>query len=264
MESERKSRFVTAVTYLLLLFLVSPMVVVVTLSITPNALAIFPPKGFTLDWYGKVLMDEKFRTAFMTSVTLAVASTTAALLLGTPAALAISRGNIPGSRAIETLLLSPMILPILITGLALLQVFASWGLRSAPINLFIGHTIITLPYVLRTVLTSLSQIDQSQQEAARTLGAHPVRVFWLITLPQIAPGILAGALFAFMISFDDIPISLWLADARTEPLPIYLHHVMASVLNPSVAAMSSLMIATGVVVVLLLEKLVGLRKAMGV
>ena len=113
-------------------------------------------------------------------------------------------------------------------------------------------------------VASLKQVDRSLEEAALTLGAPPWRVFLRITVPQIVPGIAAGCLFAFMVSFDDFPLSFWLSDAETMPLPIFLHDAMAKVFDPSIAAMSSLMILTGILAVIGLEKLVGLRKAMSV
>jgi putative spermidine/putrescine transport system permease protein len=171
---------------------------------------------------------------------------------------------VPGSRAIEAALLSPFILPILITGLALLQFMAAMRMRDAAVNLFVGHVLVTLPYLVRTVTASLKQVDRSLEEAALTLGAAPWRVFWRITVPQIVPGIAAGCLFAFMVSFDDFPISFWLADAETVPLPIFLHNSMTKIFDPSIPAMSSLMILTGILAVIGLEKLVGLRKAMSV
>lgn len=264
MQNEYNGRILTTLTIIMLVFLVAPLIVVIALSITPNQLALFPPTGFTFGWYGKVLASAEFRDSFMVSTLLAASSTLLSLVIGTPAAVAIHRGVLPGSHWIETLLLSPMILPIFILGLALFQLMASHGMRAPGVNLLIGHAIITLPYMMRTVAASLKQIDHSLEEAAGTLGAPPLVVFFKITVPQIAPGILAGCLFAFMTSFDNFPISFWLADTRVQPLPIYLYHQMAAVFDPSIAAMSALMIATGVVVVILLERLVGLRKAMGV
>jgi putative spermidine/putrescine transport system permease protein len=114
------------------------------------------------------------------------------------------------------------------------------------------------------VTASLKQVDRSLEEAALTLGAPPWRVFWRVTAPQIVPGIAAGCLFAFMVSFDDFPISFWLADAQTMPLPLYLQNSMSKVFDPSVATMSTLTIAVGVAAVVGLEKIVGLRKAMSV
>lgn len=247
-----------------LVFVVAPLAVVVGLSFSEANLAIFPPVGFTISWYETVVANEEFQHAFIVSVALALASTVASFALGVPAAYALNRWPVPGARAIEAALLSPFILPILITGLALLQFMAAMRMRDAAVNLFIGHVLVTLPYLVRTVTASLKQVDRSLEEAALTLGAPPWKVFWLVTVPQILPGIAAGCLFAFMVSFDDFPISFWLGDAETMPLPIYLHNAMNKVFDPSVATMSSLMILTGVLAVIGIEKLVGLRRAMSV
>jgi len=265
MTMNRFSTFVFVVaTALILVFLIAPLLVVVSLSFSQNLLATFPPKGFTFDWYAQVIAQEDFQRSFKTSALLAVASTFMSLMLATPAALALNRGILPGAAIVETVLLSPMILPILIAGLALTQFTSSIGLHSTMGNLFIGHTLITLPYVLRTVTASLKQLDHSLEEAASTLGASSMTIFWLITIPQIMPGLVAGCIFSFMISFDDFSLSFWLSNTETEPLPVFLHNKMASVFDPSIATMSSLMIAVGVIVVLLIERIVGLRKAMGV
>lgn len=245
-------------------FIVAPLALVVALSFSEANFAVFPTTGFTFSWYKVVLADEEFRGSFAVSVVLALAATFAAFALGMPAAYALDRWKVPGAPAIEAILMSPFILPILVTGLALLQFSSMLNIREATANLFIGHVVITLPYLVRTVTASLKLCDRSLEEAALTLGASPWRVFWLITTPQTIPGIAAGCLFTFMVSFDDFPISLWLSDARTMPLPIFIHGAMEHVFDPSVAAMSSLMILTGAFAVVGLEKIVGLRRAMGV
>lgn len=247
-----------------LVFVVAPLVVVVALSFSEANLAIFPPVGFTLSWYADVIANLDFQHSFLISVVLALAATAAAFAIGVPAAYALNRWPVPAAGTIEAMLLSPFILPILITGLALLQFMATMRMRDAGVNLFIGHVLVTLPYLIRTVTASLKQVDRTLEEAALTLGAPPWKVFWKVTVPQILPGIAAGCLFAFMISFDDFPISFWLANVETMPLPIYLHNSMSKVFDPSIAAMSSLMILTGSLAVIGLEKLVGLRKAMSI
>ncbi|WP_454688378.1 ABC transporter permease [Achromobacter aloeverae] len=257
-------RLVYGVTLLILAFIILPLAIVVALSVSEASFAIFPPKGFTFAWFHSVLGNEEFRHAFLTSVVLALASTVCAILLGLPAAFSLARWKVPMASAIESLLLSPMMLPVLITGVALLQFFSTAQMYNSAVNLFIGHLMITLPYMVRTVSASLKQVNASLEDAAATLGASPIRVFFLVTLPQIMPGVAAGSLFAFMISFDDYPISMWLSDSATVPLPIYLHQSMSKIFDPSISAMSTLMIVTGVVAVIGLERIVGLRKAMGV
>jgi putative spermidine/putrescine transport system permease protein len=256
------------ITYMLaaavLIFVLAPLVVVVALSFSTAPLAIFPPVGFTTSWYQDVIANDDFRNAFAVSVTLALAATLTSFVLGVPAAYALNRWSVPGARAIEALLLSPFILPILIVGLALLQFMASMKMRDAALNLFVGHVLVTLPYLVRTVTASLKQVDRSLEEAALTLGAPPWRVFTKVTVPQILPGIAAGCLFAFMVSFDEFPLSFWLSNAETMPLPIYLQNSMTKIFDPSIAAMASLMILTGILAVIGLEKLVGLRRAMSI
>ncbi len=216
--------------------------------------ASFPPQGFTLDWYKQVLTDPDFLDSASLSIGLALAATVTSVALGVPAAFALARARLPGAGMLQGLLLSPLIFPVLITGLALLQFFSAANMQQAALNLFFGHTLITLPYVVRTVTASLQLVDRSLEEAARTLGADRWRTFRRATMPQIAPGIAAGALFAFMVSLDNYPISMWLSDARAVPLPMLLFQNMQRVFDPSIAAMASLMILVGAAAVLGLEK----------
>ncbi len=247
-----------------MVFVLAPLIVAVSISFSAAPFANFPPEGFTLDWYAQVLTDPDFISSFVLSIGLALAATAASVALGLPAAFALARTTMPGASALQGVLLSPLIFPVLITGLALLQFFATANMQNAVVNLFLAHTVVTLPYVVRTVTASLQLVDKSLEEAARTLGADRWRTFRRATVPQIAPGIAAGALFAFMVSLDNFPISMWLSDARAVPLPILLFQSMQNTFDPSVAAMASLMILVGAAAVLALERLVGLRRAMGV
>nr|WP_238935194.1 ABC transporter permease subunit [Pseudomonas typographi] len=165
---------------------------------------------------------------------------------------------------VEALLLSPLLLPVLITGLSLLQFTAWTGISNTLVNMSIGYVVVIIPYIIRTVVTSLKLVNYSLEEAARTLGASALVAFMKVTLIQIAPGIMAGALFAFMISLDNLTISIWFTNAEINPLPIYMMKRMDSVFDPSIAAMSGVMLLVGTCVVLLLERLVGLRRSMGI
>ena len=160
------------------------------------------------------------------------------------------------------MLLSPLIFPVLVIGVALLRLFSDWHWTSTPLNLLIGHVLVTTPYVVRTVTASLLLADATLEDAARTLGAGPWRVFRRVTLPQIAPGVAAGTLFAFMVSFDNYPISMWLADAQNVPVPMLIYRQIASVFTPAVPAASTLLILFAFAVVLIMERLAGLRRAM--
>jgi putative spermidine/putrescine transport system permease protein len=246
-----------------LVFIAAPLLVVMSLSVSNTMFISFPPHGFTLSWYAKVLQDQDFQSSLSFSIWLAGSATAGALLLGLPAAFALVRFPVPGTAILRSLLLSPLIFPVLVTGLALLQLFSILGWRTVWVNLLLAHILVTSPYVVRTISASLMLADVTLEEAARTLGASQLRTFIRVTLPQIAPGVAAGCLFAFMVSFDNYPVSMWLADAANEPMPMLIYRQATGVFDPSVAAMSTLMIGLAIAVVLVLERLVGLRRAMG-
>ncbi|MEJ0015214.1 MAG: ABC transporter permease [Acetobacteraceae bacterium] len=250
------------VTAAMMVFILAPLLVTVAISFSDTAYVVFPPRGFTLNWYAKVLQDGDFQDSLIFSSALAVAVTLCALLLGVPAAFAVARHEFPGRGAVSAMLLSPLVFPVLITGVALLQLFSIIQSNSTPLNMLIAHVLVTMPYVIRTVTASLLLADATLEDAARTLGAGRWRVFRRITVPQIAPGLAAGALFAFMISFDNFPISLWLADAQHNPIPLLVFQMIGNVFEPSIAAISTLMILLAMAIVVVMEKLTGLRRAM--
>src|SRR5471030_2084586 len=182
-------------------FLLAPLVVPVIISFSDTAFVTWPPHGFTLRWYSKILNEAEFTSSFRFSLLLAVLATLGALSLGTPAAIGLVRYRFPGRGLVQGLLLSPLIFPMLVTGIALLRLSTSLGAQDSLVNLSLGHILVTVPYVVRTVSASLLLVDPSIEEAARTLGASRLRGFWLVTRPQIMPGLVAGAIFAFVTSF---------------------------------------------------------------
>lgn len=246
----------------MMIFILMPILLIIIISFSDGYFVSFPPAGFTLDWYSRVLSNREFTDALLFSTLLSLGTTLLSLLLGVPAAFALVRGRLPFASLCKGLLLSPLIFPVLITGLALLQLFTGYGWSDARINLLLAHTVVTSPYVVRTVITSLELINPSLEEAARTLGATRWATFRLVILPQIAPGIMSGAIFCFMVSFDNYPVSMWLADSENTPVPVVLYRQIGTVFDPSVATMSTLIILLATVVVITLEKLVGLRRAM--
>ncbi|TYL94805.1 ABC transporter permease [Bradyrhizobium rifense] len=245
-----------------MLFILAPLLLVMAVSVSDSYFVTFPPQGFTLKWYAKVLQDRDFLEAMRLSILLALGTTAGSLLFGVPAAFALVRGKFFGLGAIKGFLLSPLIFPALVTGLALLQVLTKLGSQDARLNLLIGHVVVTSPYVIRTVVTSLQLVDENLEDAARTLGANRLTTFWRVTLPQIASGVAAGGLFAFMVSFDNYPVTMWLANSEYSPVPLVLMRQLVNVFDPSVPAMSTIIILMAMVGVLLLEKLVGLRRAL--
>jgi putative spermidine/putrescine transport system permease protein len=253
-----------SVTAAMVIFILAPLLVTIAISISDTPYVVFPPRGFTFSWYAKVLADVDFQESLRFSFLLAAAATSCALMLGVPAAFAVTRHRFPGRGLVVAALLSPLIFPVLITGVALLRLFAVMDFNNTPLNMLIAHVLVTTPYVVRTVAASLALSDTSLEDAARTLGAGRWRVFRRVTIPQIAPGVAAGALFAFMVSFDNFPISLWLADAQHNPIPLLIFQMIGNVFEPSIAAISTLMMILAMAIVVVLERVMGLRRAMAI
>jgi len=247
---------------IVLVFLVAPIAVPVVVSFSNSEFLTFPPQGFSLRWYAKVLQEPEFASAFRLSLTLGLASTGVALALGTSAAFALVRYDFRGRGAVQAFALSPLIFPTLVTGIALLQFFAMLRSERVFLHLVIGHIVITVPYVVRTVTASLQMLDPQMEDAARTLGANGLRTFYRVTLPLIRPGLVAGAVFAFVTSFDNFTVSMWLKDAEHVPMPLAIFSFITRFLDPSLAALSALLILLSVVIILTVERAMGLQKAM--
>lgn len=242
-----------------LAFLLLPLVVVAVFAVNPTPFIQFPPVGFTLGWFVKFFTTAAFMNGLLLSLVIAVAVVLLATTLGAGAALAIARGNLPGKAFLTAFFLAPLMLPAILTGLALFQVFLTVGIGRPIWGLVIGHTIVAIPYVIRTTLAVLADFDRSIEEAAAVHGAGPGRVFVEVTLPLIRPGVIAGGIFAFIVSFDQFPISLFLVAPGTETLPIVLFNYMRFDLDGAIAAASMVSIALALGVVLILERVVGLR-----
>ena len=246
----------------IVLFLLVPLVLPFVLSVSDTPFVTFPPRGFTLQWYWIVLKERDFTDSLQLSLILGALTAVGAMLLGTPAAIGLVRYKFAGRDVIQSLLLSPLIFPALVTGIALLRFFSSIGSQNAFANLLIGHVLVTIPYVVRTVSASLLQLDPAIEEVARTLGANRLMTFWWITRPQIMPGLFAGGIFAFVTSFDNYAISMWLFDAANVPLPLTMFSLISRMFDPGIAAIASLMIVLSLVLVLLVERIAGLQRAM--
>ncbi len=243
---------------LLLLIIVAPLAVPIAMSISDTPYITFPPEGFTLEWYGNILSDPDAQAALVVSLKIAFVSTLAALLLGIPCSMALARRDFPGRSLVLGLVLGPLVVPLIVTGVGLLQFFSALGMRGAFLQLCLGHTVVCLPYVIRSVSGALATADPTLEDAARVLGAGPLRIFTRVIWPQIRPGVAAGGIFAFIVSFDDFAISMWLSDARSFPLPLYLYAAIQRFFDPSIAALSALMVLFALALVLVIEKGLGI------
>jgi putative spermidine/putrescine transport system permease protein len=245
---------------LVLLFLQVPVIVVVLASFSETSYLTIPPQGLTWKWFETVLTDRVYLDAIRISLILAVGSTALSLLLGTAAAYAIFRRMFPGAEALASFLMAPLIVPSVVIGVALLQYFTLLGMRGGLLVLLIAHVVITVPYIVRSALASLAGIDLSVEEAARVLGADGLTTFRLVTLPLIKPGLVAGALFAFVTSMENVPVTIFLAGPRETTLPILIFTSVEMGVNPGVAAVSTLLIVGTAVVLLVAERWTGFHR----
>lgn len=247
----------------LYLFLLLPLVFVLVVSINGGPTPTFPPSSVSLRWYLQAVREPSFVRGAITSAWLAVAATGIAIPIGTAAAVALRRAQFRGKTLIESLFLAPLAVPGIVIGIALLIEFVAAELGDAPVRLVAAHVLLVLPYSIRTVLASLAQIDPALEEAALTLGASKTKTFWLVKLPLIKPGIIAGTLFSLILSFDDIALALFLVDANTTTLPVAILSYLQYNFDPSIAAVSSISIVLTLGCALLLERGFGLRKLLG-
>jgi putative spermidine/putrescine transport system permease protein len=251
-----------ALSAIALVFLVAPTLIVLITSFTTSQSLKFPPDGLSLRWYAALLDADQMRRAAWNSLVIASWTTLIAVVFGTAAALAIARSRSPWLRAADTLFMSPLLLPALAFGFAALIFINKLGFTPNIPFLVLGHVIVCVPFVLRTTLASLSQLDPALLEASESLGAGRMMTFRRITLPLISSGVGAGAFLAFMASFDNVPVSLFLADERTEVLPIHLWQQIETNLDVRTAAASGLIVMATLVLMALAEKFAGLTQKM--
>ncbi|ADH67350.1 MULTISPECIES: ABC transporter permease [Nocardiopsis] len=243
--------------------MLGPVVILVGVAFTAGSTLAFPPEGLSLRWFAAALDYGPFVDSFGTSVAVALASTAIALLLGVPATLALHRGNPRGRRVMENLFFAPIVVPELVLSLALFQQLMV-GMRVTALGaLIVGHTVLLLPYTVRVVGASLSLADARLEEAARGLGAGPVRAFFTVTLPVMAPGILSATILAFITSLNNVPLSLLLTGPGVATLPVEMLNYVQSSFDPVVAAVSVLLLVLSVAVAFATERMVGFTKVFG-
>lgn len=243
--------------------MIVPILFVVAAAFTSGSTLRFPPDGISLRWFGDALAYSPFMDAVVSSLQLAGLSTGLALLLGVPVTLAIHRGRIPGKGLLEGLFLSPLVVPELVVGLALYQQLMI-GLRLDNFStLLLGHTALLLPYAVRVTGASLALADPALEEAARGLGASPLRAFVTVTLPMLRPGLISAALLGFVTSFNNVPLSLLLQTRDFRTLPVTMLDYVQQSYDPMVAAASTLVLAATVVVAVVAERTIGFAKIFG-
>ena len=243
-------------------YMLLPILVVVLAGLTAGEFLTFPPEGLSLRWVAAFLQSEKYLSAFFFSFRLALMTMVVATILGTAAALFLARSDVVGKAALRAFFLSPVVLPGVVVGFALFAffIYSGMGLSRTIWGLWIGHILYSTPYVIGTVGAALAAYDDSLEEAARSLGASPWRAFRKVTLPNISQGIQAGSIFAFIVSFGQFEVSLFLSAPNAEPLPIAMYNSLRYQFDPSAAAAGIFAITLVIASVLLTNRLVNIRR----
>jgi putative spermidine/putrescine transport system permease protein len=260
MEESRTSWPLRLLVAVLFVFLLVPVLLVIPLSFSGENTLHFPPSSWSVRWYATLWANERMWGAFRTSLLLGAVVTVVTILIALPAAYVIVRLKTLGSEFLYNLFTAPLLLPTIVVGLAILIVFATAGLLGTFTGIALGHLVLTLPYALRILATSLGALPVALEEAAASLGAAPFAAFRRVTLPLIAPGLLSASALSFLVSFDEIVITLFLAGPQVTTLPVEMFRRLESRSDPLIAAVSVLLIALTLSVVLVVHRSVGLSR----
>ena len=236
-------------------FLVAPILVIVPLSFNAGAFFTYPLAGVSLQWYREFLTGVQWQRAVENSLIVAVGATAVATSLGTLAALGLHRVRLPFRQAIVAVLLSPMVVPVIITAVGMFYFYARIGIANTLSGLIVAHAALGIPFVFVTVGAVLSTLDDNLVRAAASLGAGPVRVFRAVVLPLILPGVVSGALFAFVTSWDDVVVAIFLAGPRQHTLPRQMWSGIREFISPTLLAVATLLIVLSISLMLVVELL---------
>lgn len=244
-------------------FMLAPLVMVVLVSFTDKGYIAMPFDGASWRWYRAILDAPDFIDAFWRSLALAAAAATLATLVAVPAGMAIAWHQFRGREAVLGLLLSPLMVPHVVLGIALLRFLTQIGASGTLSGLTAAHTVIVLPYVLRLVVAAATGFDRSLVQAAQSLGATGWTVFRRIELPLILPGVAGGWMIAFINSFDELTMSLFVASASTQTLPVKMYNHIANTIDPLLASVSTVLIVLTLILMLALDRFYGLDRVLG-
>ena len=228
--------------------ILTPIFFVCWLSFFDNEIITFPPRGYTLRWFANIFDQNNFVGGFLTSLHVGIAAMIGGLVLGVPASLVLARHRFPGREALNTLLVLPLVVPGVVAGTAIyvfqieVELATEWPLLGSRAGLVLAHILITIPWTVRLLTASLAGFDRSVEEAAQNLGATPLQAFLRVTLPVIKPGVVAAALFSFIVSFGNLEMTLFLVSPGQTTLPIAILQYLQWRIDPTIAAVSLLQI----------------------
>lgn len=259
----KKGKLLTIFVVLVYIFLFAPLVVIAMTSIGTENYIAFPPKGFTLKWFTNIFQSESFMSSMATSFTISIVATLVALIIGVPASYGLSRSKFKGVDALKSFFFSPLIVPGIVIGFALFQFLIAELNLSVYLSLFIGHTLVIIPYIIRVVGSSLEGVEYSIEEAALSLGCTKVQSFFKVVIPNITSGIIAAFMLAFINSFNNVPVSMFLTGPGVSTLPITMMNYIEYNYDPTVSALSVLLMIITIGVMFVAEKTLGLGKFVG-
>jgi putative spermidine/putrescine transport system permease protein len=249
---------------LTLLYLILPVLAIVPLSFSSSTFLVYPIPGWSLRWYQNLIASDEWRTAAKNSFIVAPSATVVATLLGTLAAVGLTKANFRGKGVLMAVLISPMIVPVVVVGVGMYLFFAPLGLANTYLGLILAHAALGVPFVVTTVAATLQGFNYNLVRASLSLGANPLATFLRITLPVIAPGVISGALFAFATSFDEVVVTLFLAGPDQTTLPRQMFTGIRENISPTIAALATILIVFSTGLLLALEWLRGRNAAKAV
>lgn len=226
---------------LAIVYLLAPIAIIVILSFSSSQFLTFPPPGFSLQWYERILEDSRWVSSLKTSLAITVPSAILATGIGTGAAIAVERGKLPFPAIVSGAVMMPLVVPYIITAAAIFGAFRAWGLSGTYPGFLLAHVLLTIPYVFSITIASLKTVDASLESAALTLGASPRRVMFSITLPLIAPAVASGFLFAAVTSFDELVVSMFISAPDLRPITVQMWSNVMGDTDPTISAIASAM-----------------------
>jgi putative spermidine/putrescine transport system permease protein len=254
----RDSKLLTIFVVLVYIFLLAPLVIVALTSIGTESYIAFPPKGFSLMWYANVFQSDTFMNTMFISFLVSFSATLLALLIGIPAAYGLSRFDFKGKDILKSFFFSPLIIPGVVVGFALFQFLVIKLEFSVYMSLFLGHTLVIIPYIIRVVGSSLEVFDYSIEEAAMSLGYTKINTFFKVVIPNITSGIIAAVMLAVISSFNNVPVSIFLTGPGVSTLPISMMSYVEYNYDPTVSALSVILMLITIGIMFVVEKTLGL------
>ncbi|CAH8706361.1 ABC transporter permease [Paenibacillus thiaminolyticus] len=245
-------------TALVFLFLLGPLFIIMATSFGDSSVLKFPPEGFSLRWYRNIFDVEMFMTTFKVTIVVALAGNLIALLIGVPAAYALSRFHFRGKGLLNSIFISPILIPGVVLGFTMLKYLVVQFQLPIYTSLLIGHIVLMLPFIIRVIASSLSNFDYAVEEASMSLGASRFKTFFTVVLPNIRSGLIAGVLLAFLESFNNVDISVFMTGPGVSTLPIQMLTYVENYFDPTIAAISVLLMVVTALLMFLIERLMGL------